>query len=196
MPEAELTIGNLSQRGALLITHWGLSEPAALKLSAWAARELHDCNYKTELRVNWLANLKEDEIRDRLLEIKNSSPRQIIAAHARSFRCRAACGKGWWLPQVWRIHSVGREFSKKDLNALLAQLHRGSFQIIGKGVFKEEFVTCGGVRLSEVNFKTMESKLCRGLFLAGEILDVDGVTGGFNFQSAWTTGWIAGRSMK
>ena len=145
--------------------------------------------------MNWLANLKEDEIRDRLLEIKNSSPRQIIAAHAQlSLQSRlwerlvAAAGVADSLR--WA------ELSKKDLNALLAQLHRGSFQIIGKGVFKEEFVTCGGVRLSEVNFKTMESKLCRGLFLAGEILDVDGVTGGFNFQSAWTTGWIAGRSMK
>ena len=195
VPEAELTIGKSSQRGALLITHWGLSGPAALKLSAWAARVLHDCKYKTELKINWLPNLKENEIRDRLLEIKDSSPRQIIAAHAQLSlpsrlweRLVAAAGVADSLR--WA------ELSKKELNALVDQLHRGSFQIVGKGVFKEEFVTCGGVRLREVNFKTMESKLCRGLFFAGEILDVDGVTGGFNFQSAWTMGWIAGRSMK
>ncbi len=194
VPEAELTLGKSSQRGALLITHWGLSGPAALKLSAWGARELHDCNYKMELRVNWLAGLSESELREKLLKIKDSSPRQIIAAHAQLSlpsrlweRLVAAAGVAASLR--WA------ELSKKDLNALLAQLHRGAFQIIGKGVFKEEFVTCGGVRLSEVNFKTMESKLCRGLFFAGEILDVDGVTGGFNFQSAWTTGWIAGRAM-
>ncbi|MBI5715403.1 MAG: aminoacetone oxidase family FAD-binding enzyme, partial [Chloroflexi bacterium] len=145
VPEAELTIGKLSQRGALLITHWGLSGPAVLKLSAWAARELHECNYKMELRVNWLADLKQDEIRDRLLEIKNLSPRQIIASHAQLS-----------LPsRLWERLVVAAgvadslrlaELSKKDLTALVAQLHRGSFQIIGKGVFKEEFVTCGGVR--------------------------------------------------
>lgn len=195
VPEAELTLGKLSQRGALLITHWGLSGPAVLKLSAWAARVLHDCNYKTELRVNWLAGLSEGELREKLLKIKDSSPRQIIAAHAQLSlpsrlweRLVAAAGVADSLR--WA------ELSKKDLTALTDQLHRGSFQIVGKGIFKEEFVTCGGVRLREVNFKTMESKFCRGLFFAGEILDVDGVTGGFNFQSAWTTGWIAGKSMK
>jgi predicted Rossmann fold flavoprotein len=194
VPEAELTIGKLSQLGALLITHWGLSGPAVLKLSAWGARVLHDCNYKTELKINWLPNLKENEIRDWLLEIKDSSPRQIIAAHAQLSlpsrlweRLVAAAGVADSLR--WA------DLSKKDLQSLIAQLHGGSFQIIGKGAFKEEFVTCGGVRLSEVNFKTMESKVCRGLFFAGEILDVDGVTGGFNFQSAWTTGWVAGRAM-
>jgi len=194
VPEAEVTLGKLSQRGALLITHWGLSGPAVLKLSAWGARELHDCNYKMELRVNWLAGLSESGLRDQLLKIKDSSPRQIIAAHAQLSlpsrlweRLVAAAGVADSLR--WA------ELSKKDLTALVAQLHRGSFQITGKGVFKEEFVTCGGVRLREVNFKTMESKACRGLFFAGEILDVDGVTGGFNFQSAWTTGWIAGRAM-
>ena len=194
VPEAELTLGKLTQRGALLITHWGLSGPAVLKLSAWGARVLHECNYNTELKVNWLAMMSESDLKEKLLKIKDSAPRQIIAAHAQFSlpsrlweRLAAAAGVADSLR--WA------ELSKKDLTALVDQIHRGSFQIIGKGVFKEEFVTCGGVRLSEVNFKTMESKACRGLFFAGEILDVDGVTGGFNFQSAWTTGWVAGKAM-
>jgi hypothetical protein len=184
----------LEQEGPLLITHWGVSGPAVLKLSAWGARLLHDVRYQASLQVNWLPTLKVEELRDLLLKTKEEWVRKAIAKH-----CPVT------LPQrLWQrlVESVGidselrwADLSKKALNLLLLELTQGQFAIQGKGIFKDEFVTCGGIPLAEVNFKTMESRCCPGLYFAGEILDVDGVTGGFNFQNAWTTGWIAGQAM-
>jgi predicted Rossmann fold flavoprotein len=184
----------LEQEGPLLITHWGVSGPAVLKLSAWGARLLHDVRYHAKLQVNWLPGLKTEELRNLLLKTKEEWVRKAIAKH-----CPVA------LPQrLWQrlVESVGidaelrwADLSKKALNLLLLELTQGQFAIQGKGMFKDEFVTCGGIPLSEVNFKTMESRCCAGLYFAGEILDVDGVTGGFNFQNAWTTGWIAGQAI-
>jgi predicted Rossmann fold flavoprotein len=184
----------LEQEGPLLITHWGMSGPAVLKLSAWGARLLHDVRYQATIQVNWLPGLKTEELRDLLLKTKGEWVRKAIAKH-----CPVA------LPQrLWQrlVESVGinaelrwADLSKKALNLLLLELTQGQFKIQGKGMFKDEFVTCGGIPLTEVNFKTMESRCCAGLYFAGEILDVDGVTGGFNFQNAWTTGWIAGQAM-
>jgi predicted Rossmann fold flavoprotein len=184
----------LEQEGPLLITHWGVSGPAVLKLSAWGARLLHDVRYQATIQVNWLPGLKTEELRDLLLKTKGEWVRKAIAKH-----CSVS------LPQrLWQrlVESVGidselrwADLSKKALNLLLLELTQGQFKIQGKGVFKDEFVTCGGIPLTEVNFKTMESRCCAGLYFAGEILDVDGVTGGFNFQNAWTTGWIAGQAM-
>lgn len=184
----------LEQEGPLLITHWGVSGPAVLKLSAWGARLLHDVRYQATVQVNWLPTLKPEELRDLLLKTKGEWVRKAIAKH-----CPVT------LPQrLWQrlVESVGIEpelrwadLSKKALNLLLLELTQGQFAIQGKGIFKDEFVTCGGIPLAEVNFKTMESRCCPGLYFAGEILDVDGVTGGFNFQNAWTTGWIAGQAM-
>jgi predicted Rossmann fold flavoprotein len=184
----------LVQTGPLLITHWGFSGPAILKLSAWGARVLYDARYRGELRINWVPELKQDQLREKLQQAKATYPKRAIANYAPIN-----------LPQrLWQRLVAAADLSpeirwadcpKPGLNQLLRELQQGQYSIQGKGVFKEEFVTCGGVALKEINFKTMESRCCPGLFLAGELLDVDAVTGGFNFQNAWTTGWIAGQSM-
>lgn len=184
----------IEQTGPLLITHWGLSGPAVLKLSAWGARSLHSNNYKATLFINWLPQLKPEEVRQKLLAVKNEWGKKAMGLH-----------RGVDLPhRLWRyiISRIGltleerwAELSNKTLNLLVQELTQAQYQINGKGVFKDEFVTCGGVSLKEVNFKTMESKLVPGLYFAGEILDIDGVTGGFNFQSAWTTGYLAGTAV-
>ena len=186
---------DLRQTGPLLITHWGLSGPAILKLSAWGARVLHECAYRAELEINWLPDMREDALVERLANFKHERGGQLVSAHSPFPE----------LPQrLWQslcrasgIHDDQRwaKLSKANLLALTQELHCGRYRIQGKGQFKEEFVTCGGVHLDEVNFRTMESRVCPGLYLAGEILDIDGVTGGFNFQSAWTTGWLAGKAM-
>ncbi len=184
----------LEQTGALLITHWGLSGPSVLKLSAWGARVLHDSRYQAKLLINWLPDFQLEQVRQNILAVKAEWGRRPIALH-----------RGVDLPhRLWQyiLTRVGittedrwAELPNKMLNKLLAELTQGEYSISGKGAFKEEFVTCGGVNLKEVNFKTMESKLVPGLYFAGEILDIDGVTGGFNFQSAWTTAYLAGSAM-
>ena len=184
----------LEQMGPLLITHWGASGPAILKLSAWGARLLHDQNYQMPLIINWLPNYNRETLQAILLETKQSQPRKQILNFS-----PVEIPKRLWQSLVTFIgldsKIVWADLSKKALNNLLIELLQGEYLIKGKGVFKEEFVTCGGVNLSEINFKTMESKKCPGLFFAGEVLDIDGVTGGFNFQSAWTTGWLAGQAI-
>jgi len=184
----------LEQTAPLLITHWGLSGPAVLKLSAWGARILHDCKYQATLLVNWLPQHSSEELRSQLLQVKLAHPKKAIALH-----------RGIDLPhRLWQyivartgigLEDRWAELSNKNLNQLIQELNQGAYQITGKGAFKEEFVTCGGVNLKQVNFKTMASRLIPGLHFAGEVLDIDGVTGGFNFQSAWTTAWIAGQSI-
>lgn len=180
--------------GPLLVTHWGLSGPAVLRASAWGARPLHDSGYQLDVTVNWLPGLSEDQVREHLKRAKEKDARKSVLASG-----------PFGLPQrLWRslaAYAGAREntrwadASKALLAALVREVHAGDYRITGKGVFKEEFVTCGGVSLKEVDFGTMESRVQPGLHLAGEILDVDGITGGFNFQSAWTTGWLAGRAM-
>lgn len=186
--------GKLQQQGPLLVTHWGMSGPAVLKLSAWGARDLFDANYSATLRVNWLGGKRREAVAAELAEFK--------VAHARKTVDSAS---PWPLPKrLWKSlvdHAVSgqtvrwAELPKKSLQKLISELVSAEFQITGKGVFKEEFVTCGGVELKEVDFRRMESRVCPGLFFAGEILDIDGITGGFNFQNAWTTSWIEGNSM-
>jgi len=196
VPEARVRLdeSKLEQYGPLLITHWGLSGPAVLKLSAWGARELFDCGYEADLLIDWLPHMHPEQVTRSLAAFKDTDARK-----------RVTSSSPFELPQrLW--HSLVRaaavaedkrwaDLSKRDMNALAEELRRGRYQISGKGVFKEEFVTCGGICLDEVDFRTMESKVCPGLYVAGEILDIDGVTGGFNFQNAWTTGWLAGRGM-
>lgn len=184
----------LEQTGPLLITHWGLSGPAVLKLSAWGARVLHDYHYEAKLLINWLPQINPEDLRQKIQFVRSEWSRRMSAAH-----CPFDLPRRLWQYLVARV-GIGTEerwaeISNKILNQLVQELTQGSYLIQGKGVFKEEFVTCGGVSLKGVNFKTMESRLSPGLFLAGEILDIDGVTGGFNFQSAWTTGWLAGQAM-
>lgn len=184
----------LEQTGPLLITHWGLSGPAVLKLSAWGARVLHDCHYQATLLINWLPQLNPEVLRQKLLEIKSEWSKKAIATS-----CPFDLPRRLWQYLVSRVGINAEDrwagSSNKILNQLVQELTQGEYLIQGKGVFKEEFVTCGGVSLKEVNFKTMESRCCPGLYFAGEILDIDGVTGGFNFQSAWTTAWLAGHAM-
>jgi predicted Rossmann fold flavoprotein len=184
----------LREHGPLLITHWGLSGPAILKLSAWGARLLHDRDYRFDLAVNWVAPRAIDQTLAELVRLRAGSPRRQVAG-----------GNPFGLPQrLWeRLASAAgvepsrpwTSVSNDGLKALAHQLGDGRFSVTGKSLFKEEFVTCGGVRLEEVDFKTMESRRCPGLYFAGEVLDIDGLTGGFNFQSAWTTGWLAGHAM-
>ena len=184
----------LEQTGALLITHWGVSGPAILKLSAWGARVLSDHNYHLSLEINWLPQYNQETLRQIFLKAKIDNQRKNIYSY-----CPVHLPKRLWqsLLTFNRIspQKSWMELSKKELNRLVIELLQGHYKIIGKGVFKEEFVTCGGVNIKEINFQTMESKICSGLYFAGEVLDIDGVTGGFNFQSAWTTGWLAGNGM-
>lgn len=192
----QLQVANqkFDQTGALLITHWGLSGPAVLKLSAWGARELHDSGYQATLQINWLPKTNPEKLRQDLLAVKSQLPRRTI-----STSCPVLLPRRLWERLLTQVGIVPEtrwaELSNKALNQLIQELTQGRYAVTGKGVFKEEFVTCGGVKLAEVDFKTMQSKLEPRLYLAGEILDIDGVTGGFNFQSAWTTGWLAGQAI-
>lgn len=184
----------LREPGALLITHWGLSGPAILRLSAWGARELHAKNYRFTLLINWLPDASEEKLSAEFAARRRSQPAKTIA----NFPIAPLPARLW--EQLVLAAGVTRDarwatFSHPAQRALIQQLLRSEFAVTGKSLNKDEFVTCGGVRLGEVNFKTMESKICPGLFFAGEVLDIDAITGGFNFQSAWTTGWLAGRAM-
>lgn len=184
----------LEQRGPLLITHWGLSGPAVLKLSAWGARELFDCNYETTLQVDWLAHMHPEQVAGSLAAFKEAEARKLVTS-SHPFEVPQRLWQSLVRAAGVADHKRWADLSNRDMRSLVDELSRGRYQISGKGIFKEEFVTCGGVRLDEVDFRTMESKVCAGLYLAGEILDIDGVTGGFNFQNAWTTGWLAGQAM-
>ncbi|MBA3815905.1 MAG: NAD(P)/FAD-dependent oxidoreductase [Parachlamydiaceae bacterium] len=185
---------SLQQIGPLLITHWGFSGPAILKLSAWGARILYDMKYRAIMRINWLPDLSVNDIKDQLMAYRQSSAiRQLSTESPFPF------SKNLWKAFLM-MASISHELkwaalSNQNINSLIEILHAGSFQIDGKSTYKDEFVTCGGINLQEINFKTMESRICANLYFAGEVLDIDGVTGGFNFQNAWTTAWIAGKAM-
>lgn len=184
----------LEQSGALLITHWGVSGPAILKLSAWGARFLYDLKYSSSLQINWLPEHNQESLKTVLNSFRGSNPQKKIANY-----CPVNLPKRLWQSLITYVAikpaKIWSEISNKELNKLAIEIVQGQYQIQGKGVFKEEFVTCGGISLKEINFKTMESKKCPGLYFAGEVLDIDGVTGGFNFQSAWTTSWLAGQAI-
>ncbi len=184
----------LREHGALLLTHWGLSGPVVLRLSAWGARTLHALNYEFVLHLNWLPHLGADEIAALLDGRRKDQPgRLVINAPIPPLSARL------WEQLVIAAGIAGQTrwaaLSRAAQHALVLQLIRTDLPVAGKSLNKDEFVTCGGVRLGEVDFKTMESRICPGLHFAGELLDIDGITGGFNFQAAWTTGWIAGQAM-
>ncbi len=184
----------LRESGPLLITHWGLSGPAILKLSAWGARELAARNYEFPLLVNFAPPHSRESLVRELTAVRERNPRKHIAtwsplAMPQRLWERLVTSAGIAATTTWN------GVSNAALGTLAAQLTGAELKVVGKSLFKDEFVTCGGVRLSEVDFRTMESRVCPGLHFAGEVLDIDGVTGGFNFQSAWTTGWIAGTAM-
>jgi predicted Rossmann fold flavoprotein len=170
-----------------------MSGPAILQLSAWGARELHEKKYHFSILVNWLDSLKEDKVREQLLNVKSVFPeRKLINQKAFPLTSRL-----WeYLLDKCELNAdtYWKELSSKKLNKLANTLINDRYEVSGKTTFKEEFVTAGGVALSEIDVRTMESKKVKGLFFAGEVLDIDGITGGFNFQAAWTTGYIAGKS--
>jgi len=182
----------LEDDGPLLITHWGMSGPAILKLSAWGARVLKEKNYQFKILVNWLNQKNEEAVRVLIQTaisdlggkmIKNTNPFDLP-------------NRLWiFLLSKYDINEELRwnELGKKARNKMVQLLYIDEYEVSGKTTFKEEFVTCGGVSLSDVNIKTMESKICPGMYFSGELLDIDGITGGFNFQAAWTTGFIAGK---
>jgi predicted Rossmann fold flavoprotein len=182
---------NFSQSGGILITHWGLSGPAVLKLSAWGARYLAESNYRSSVIINWLPDFNYDRLRQLLLAVKSQLPQKTIHNS-----CPVGLPHRLWFALVSYLGITTSDrwagLSNKNLDRLVTELISGEYQISGKGAFKEEFVTCGGVELKAIDPKTMSSKIHPSLFFAGEILDIDGVTGGFNFQSAWTTGYLAG----
>jgi predicted Rossmann fold flavoprotein len=189
-----LRMDSIVQSGPLLVTHWGLSGPAVLRVSAWGARILHEKKYRATLLVNWLGEYTFDkalEVLQRHKDWRGNARRSVSTEPAFT-----------QLPlRLWKqlTQCIGEknwaDLSKAELRKLASELTAGEFLIEGKGQFKEEFVTCGGVKLTEVDFKTMQSRWVDGLFFAGEVLNIDGLTGGFNFQSAWTTGWIAGNAL-
>lgn len=193
--EAELSIedSGFRQSGPVLITHWGLSGPAVLKLSAWGARLLHERGYTATLRINWLG-IPTGDFLSQLRKMRHIFPGKSVTAKVPS-----ALPQRLWerLVRAARVEANRRwaDLTSAESVRMAEEFTQGRFDISGKGAFKEEFVTAGGVPLNEVNFSTMESRRCPGLHFAGEVLDMDGVTGGFNFQSAWTTGWLAGRAM-
>jgi predicted Rossmann fold flavoprotein len=185
---------SFQEQGPLLITHWGLSGPAVLKISAWAAREMLHSNYLGILKVNWTGMDRIDKVIELLRQTKETGHKsQIQNVYPEIF------AKRFWLKvlEKSKIPHEKRwaELSKKELQCLAEILFGTEFKILGKNRYKDEFVECGGVDLSEINFKKMESKICPGLYFAGEVLDIDGITGGFNFQNAWTGAWIASQSM-
>lgn len=190
----KITGTKLEAHGALLITHQGMSGPAILKLSALGARVLADKNYQFELMISWLSDKNTDQLRQKLLNFKTTiSQRKVMNRNPFYLPNRF-----WeYLIQKSNIQTIKiwRELSNKDINRLAEVLTHDKYSIIGKTNYKQEFVTCGGISLKDVNFSTMESKKVKGLFFAGEVLDIDAVTGGFNFQGAWTTGFIAGKSV-
>ena len=179
---------NLQSEGPLLITHWGMSGPGILKLSAWGARELHQCGYEFKIKVNWLLYKDQAQAMEELLYLKDKYGKQSPYTYAHFELPKRLWRKLLEAAQINQSLNWA-DISNSSLEQLAQELTEGVFQVKGKSTFKEEFVTAGGVDLKEVNFKTFESKLLPNLFLAGEVLNIDAITGGFNFQNAWTGGY-------
>jgi predicted Rossmann fold flavoprotein len=192
--EVKITGTKFSEVGPLLITHWGLSGPAVIKLSSWAAQYLHDQKYEFTALVSWIGPAREEEIRLLLANHKGERGKQKVISNPL-----------FSLPQrLWlrlcelsdiEENKIWAELPQKNINRLLEFLIRSPFQIMGKTTFKEEFVTCGGVDLKEINMETMQSVKVEGIYFAGEVLNIDGETGGFNFQSAWSTAYAAAKAI-
>ena len=196
VPSVQIRIGatNLETKGPLLITHWGMSGPGILKTSAYGARILNDLNYNFTAIINWLPKYNEEKLRIEFANQRAENSAKLICSST-----------AFELPKrLWEffIAKAGiaenlrwADLPKKNANILISILNKDQYKVLGKTTFKEEFVTCGGVSLKEIDLSTMQSKLIPNLFFAGEILDVDGITGGFNFQNAWSTGWIAAQNV-
>ena len=184
----------LSASGPLLITHWGMSGPGILRLSAWGARILAEKNYQFTLQVNWLPDHDAESCEEFLKSVRTEQAKKTVAKKA-PFELPNRLWEKLVLASGISSEQKWADLTNKDLHQLQLQLTEGHFQVNGKSTFKEEFVTAGGIDLKEVNFKTMESKLLPNLYFAGEILNIDAITGGFNFQNAWTGGFIIANSL-
>ncbi|MNF27396.1 tricarballylate dehydrogenase [compost metagenome] len=184
----------LSSTGPLLITHWGMSGPAILKLSAWGARILHDKNYQFTIFVNWLNDVETNEAEKILKDLKQEHAKKAVSKKS-PFDFPNRLWESLVLAAGIEVETKWADLSKIQLQNLVNQLTNGTFQVNGKSTFKEEFVTAGGIDLKEINFKTMESKLHENLYFAGEIVNIDAITGGFNFQNAWTSGFIVANAV-
>jgi len=185
---------SLESEGALLITHWGLSGPAILKLSAWGARDLNELGYQFKIIVNWLLDVSEEEAFEKLKDLKEIHSKQTLYKYA-----QLEIPKRLWqsLLTASEISETQKwaETTNKQLQKIASQLTQSLFQVNGKSTFKDEFVTAGGIDLKEINFKNYQSKLHNNLYFAGEVLNIDAITGGFNFQNAWTGGYIVAKSI-
>jgi predicted Rossmann fold flavoprotein len=184
----------LESTGPLLITHWGMSGPAILKLSAWGARILNDKNYRFAIEVNWLNDIDPEEAENLLKELKQENAKKTVAKKS-PLELQNRLWESLVLASGIGAETKWADLSKIQLHNLASQLTKGIFQVNGKSTFKEEFVTAGGIDLKEINFKTMESKIHPNLYFAGEIVNIDAITGGFNFQNAWTSGFIVSESI-
>lgn len=182
----------LKAQGPLLITHWGMSGPAILKLSAFGARTLSEMNYQFKAQVNWVEEPNYDKAANILKESLEANPNKQIS-NVKPFNLPDRLWQFLLQRSEISFEKKANELSKKQLNKLVNTLTNDEYSVSGKTTFKEEFVTCGGVSLSSVNFDTMESRVIPNLYFAGEVLDIDGITGGYNFQAAWTTGFISGK---
>lgn len=192
---ATLVGTKLRAEGPLLITHWGMSGPAILKLSSYAARQLHDSGYKARISVNWLGDANEGEAMETIMELAIKNPaKQLASVYPQQFNSRL-----WtYLIKQSNLNPSQRwsELAKKSFNKLVNTLVNDQYLMDGKNRFKEEFVTCGGVALSNINPKTMECRNHPGLYFAGEVLDVDAITGGFNLQAAWSMAWVVSNNFR
>ena len=190
----KITGSKLAEEGPLLITHWGMSGPAILKLSAWGARELAQKNWHFSILVNWIPGFNENSLREKFQKLRfEMAARKMMNANPFALPARL------W-EHILITSGIGADLRWADLpaaaqNKLIKNLCTGEYAVKGKTTFKEEFVTAGGIQLPEIDFNTMQSKKFSGLFFAGEVLNIDGVTGGYNFQNAWTTGWIAAKGI-
>ena len=185
---------DLRERGPLLVTHWGLSGPVVLRASAWGARDLHERDYKFQLLVNWLPQFSAESLANEIQSRRQAHGAKLVV-NAPVSPLTARLWEALVLTAGLSRETRWAALTRAQQHQLIQQLSRTELPVTGKSLNKDEFVTCGGVKLGEVNFKTMESRVCQGLYFAGELLDIDGITGGFNFQAAWTTGWIAGNAM-
>ena len=195
VPHAKVRVlgTKLETEGPLLITHWGMSGPAVLKTSAWGARQLNDLNYNYTILISWLPKYTEEKIR-----IVFANQREENASKTLFSNCPFDIPKRLWEYLLLKANITETmrwaDLTKKNSNHLSHSLINDEYKVQGKTTFKEEFVTCGGISLKEIDLATMQSKIVPDLYFAGEVIDVDGITGGFNFQNAWSTGWIASQN--
>lgn len=185
----------LEAAGPLLITHWGMSGPGILRLSAWGARTLAEKKYQFHIEVNWLHETTFEEAMEALKSLKQEQAKKVVGKKS-PFDFPNRLWESLVVASEISLETKWADLTKKQLQNLVSQLTKGEYKVNGKSTFKEEFVTAGGIDLKEINFKTMESKLLPKVYFAGEIVNIDAITGGFNFQNAWTSGFIVSESIK